>query len=111
MVLDVTFKHCGTEQDTAFSVMMLKVQVFWDVMLCCKASHLPCSEGASCLHFRLDSEGEGAYYSFETLENLCPRAVSHTRRHDPLMWYKRNIILFSFFIVLLFSGSQATKYG
>jgi hypothetical protein len=48
---------------------------------------------------------------FETLGTFCPRAVSCPRRHDPLMWYKRNVILFFFFIMFLFSGSQATKYG
>jgi hypothetical protein len=60
VVVDVGFKQCGTTQSTAFSVMLLKVQDFWDVILCCKASHSPCSKGASCLHLQPDPEGEGA---------------------------------------------------
>ena len=60
MVVDVEFKQCGTVQDTAFSVMLLKVQVFWDVMLFCKASHSPFFKGSLCLHLQLDHEGEGA---------------------------------------------------
>lgn len=60
MVVVVEFQLCGTVQGTAFSVMLWKVQVFWDVMLCCKASRSPCSERASCLHLQLDPEGEGA---------------------------------------------------
>jgi hypothetical protein len=54
------FKQCGTVQGTAFSVLLLQIQVFCDVTICCKASHSPCSGAALCLHLQLDPEGEGA---------------------------------------------------
>jgi len=60
VVVDVEFKQRVTMEGAAFSVMLLKVRAFWDVVLCRKAGRSPCSEGESCVHLQLDPEGEDA---------------------------------------------------